>query len=79
MDTGDRARILPLIGLIEDRMAAMSPDEVIDCLVEDCQARHRFADGTYHLRIAGVSATATSGAHALLLAWMRHARKAIAK
>lgn len=38
-------------------------------------ARYRYSTGTYHLRAAGVGATATAGGHALLMAWMRAAER----
>jgi hypothetical protein len=74
----NRVRLMPLIGLIEDRMAAMTPREVVDCLIEDCGARYRRRGDTEYLAIAGVENSCTGGTHNLLRAWIRKARVAAA-
>ena len=52
---------------------------VIRELTEHHGASHRFASGTYHLRMAGVLVTNTAGHWNLLKAWQRKAADAIQK
>lgn len=74
----NRARLMPLVGLIEDRMQAMNPREVVDCLIEDSEARYRRRGDTEFLSIAGVENSCTGGTHNLLRAWIGKARAAVA-
>lgn len=60
----------------DDRVPAIA---VIRELTEHHGASHRFASGTYHLRMAGVLVTNAAGHWNLLNAWRRKAADAIQK
>ena len=60
----------------DDRVPAIA---VIRELTEHHGASHRFASGTYHLRMAGVLVTNTAGHWNLLRSWQRKAADAIQK
>ena len=47
----------------------------LNALVADHAASHRFAGGTYHLRVAGLAVTSTAGGYKLLSAWTGKARR----
>ena len=70
------------LAVLRDLIAVRENDHirsrsVIDELVEHHGATHRFASGTWHLRMAGVHVTNTAGGWNLLNAWRRKAAAAI--
>lgn len=68
-----RGRLQPVMDFVLDSLQkGMTPDQLINEMIEHHGADQRYANGTNQLRCAGVTGQATSGTPAEMLAsWRR--------